>query len=178
MEGDITLEKLSSNINLREEIRKFMNTTEYQVLLQRVSQKVNCSCWKPAFTEGGDSRCSKCLGRGRLFRFTKHKSYKQDTSRFAEHIGFPPFGEMSDSPKTFFFEHDVHPKRNDYIWEVTFAPRTGKPVQLLNLYKITEVADMRSIHGRIEYYAVWAVLENIDKDFKNMYIGKAWRDLE
>ena len=175
MTGDA---KLSSNINLREEMRKFMNSTEYTVLLQRISQKVKCSCYKDQFTESGDFRCPKCLGTGFLFRFTKHKAYKQDTRRFMDHVTFPPIGNTSVTPKTFFFEHDVHPRKNDYIWEVTWAPVTRKPVQLINLFKITEAADMRSELGRVEYYAVWAELENIDKDFKNMYIGKAWRDID
>ena len=177
MHGDTTLLKVASNINLRAEMRKFMNSTEYWVLLQRVSQKVKCSCYRDQFTEGGDHKCPKCLGTGYLFRFTKHKTYKQDTRRFMDHVIYPPVGEMTNGPKTFFFEHDVHPNKDDYIWEVTWTPVTQKPIQLISLFRITEVADMRGELGRIEYFAVWAELENIDRDFKNMYIGKAWRDL-
>ena len=175
---DLTDTKLSSGINLRQEMRKFINSTQYQVLLQRVSKRIRCSCFREQFTESGNDKCPKCLGIGYLFKFTKHKSYKQDTMRFTDHVVFPPIGNISTTNKTFFFEHDVHPKKNDYIWEVTWAPKTNRPIELLNLFHITEVADMRAELGRIEYYAVWAELENIDKDFKNMHIGKAWKDLD
>lgn len=177
MTGDTTLEKVSSDINLREEMRKFINSTRYQVLLQRVSQKIRCSCYKDQFGESGGSKCPKCLGTGYLCRFTKHKAYKQDTMRFTQHVVFTHVGELINGPKTFFFEHDVHPKQGDYIWEVTWSPKTQKPIQLLNLYRILEVSDERGELGRIEYFAVWAELENINKDFKNMYIGKAWKDI-
>jgi len=177
MKSDITPDKVSSDINLREEMRKLINSTEYQVLLQRVSQKVRCACYKDQFTESSNNKCPKCLGTGYLCRFTKHKAYKQDTMRFTQHVTFTHIGELINGPKTFFFEHDVHPMPGDYIWEVSWNPKTRKPVKLLNLFRILEVADERGILGRIEYFTVWAERENINKDFKNMHIGKAWKDI-
>ena len=39
------------------------------------------------------------------------------------------------------------------------------------------MAEQRGWNGQIEYRYCIAKIEPFDKDFKNMYIGKAWRDI-
>lgn len=175
MAGLVKDNKLNSGIDLRQEMQYFLNTTEYRVLLQRLSHVLKCDCYKEEFTEA-QAKCPKCLGSGKLFKFTKEIAYKQNLN-IMDSMLFTGVGNISDTVQTFFFRYDVHPQKGDYIWEVTWNHENGKPIKLVNLFYIIEVADMRGEFGRIEYYACLGRQENIDMDFKNMYIGKAWRDM-
>lgn len=162
------------DVDLREEMCDLIKQTRYNVLLQRTSKKIRCRCFNHKYTEA-DSKCPICLGTGWLFKFEKLRSFKQDVDTTAEGaILFTQVGELHHSYKVFYFEHDTHPKVKDYIWEVQWAG--NKPTKLNELFKIKEVSDQRGENGKIEYYTILAQREAIDKDFKNMHIGKAWRD--
>lgn len=158
-------------IDMRKEVDKLLEDTKYTVLIQRTNRKIHCSCYNRKYHEG-HAHCNKCLGTGYLFKFEKHKTFKQGSSGS---ILFTEIGQFTQNTRLFYFAHDVHPQVKDYIWEVTW--KGSKPIKLQSLYRITSVSDKRGINGRIEYFTVSTELEALDKDFRNNYIGKAWRDI-
>lgn len=164
------------DLNLRTEMKELIDKTEYYVMLQRTSKKIRCSCFNNKYQEPG-ARCPKCLGTGRLFKFEKLKVFKQDYPGSPETaITKHPIGELSFGYKTFYFEHDTFPQQNDYIWEVAWDK--NKPIKLNTLYRIQSTTELRGESGRIEFKQCVAQKEVLDKDFKNMYIGKAWKDVK
>lgn len=161
-------------IDLRKEMKKLLDNTKYKVLLQRTSKKIHCSCYNDKYHEG-KAHCNKCLGTGYLFKFEKQKTFKQDYASSPDSaILFTEIGQFSYNTRTFYFSHDSNPQAKDYIWEVSW--KGEKPIELKNLYRIKSVGEQRGVNGRIEFYVVVAELEVLDKDFRNNYIGKAWRD--
>lgn len=168
--------KYIPNVDLRAEMINLTNETAYEVLLQRCSHKIRCSCYNNKYHEA-DARCPKCLGTGWLFQFEKLSCFKQDlTANGDGNILFTSVGKAITGYSKFFFKWDDSVTQKDYIWEVAF--KNGKPVRLINLYQIEEVSEQRGIDGRVEYKICIAKNEPFDKDFKNMYIGKAWREIK
>ena len=167
--------KLQYDINLREELKDLMRENSYEVLIQRTSKKVRCKCFNEKYNEP-DSKCPICLGTGWLFKFDKCKAFNQDIrAAVGNALINTDIGVRINENKTFVVEHDVDMSVGDYIWEVTW--REGKPISLLSLFKIEAISENRGSSGRIEFKTIIAKKETIDKDFKNMYIGKAWRDV-
>lgn len=163
------------DLDLREEMLELLKNTKYEILLQKTSRKVRCDCYNEKYQEA-NSKCHKCLGTGWLFRFEKHKTFKQDyTSSPDSAILFTEVGQLSHNYRVFYFAHDIYPQSLDYIWEVTW--NKNRPAGLKTLYKIKEVAEQRGLDGKIEYFVALAKKETLDKEFKNHYIGKAWRDI-
>lgn len=166
---------VNKDINLRDEMSELIDGSQYEVLVQRTSQKIRCSCFNEKYGEP-DAKCSKCIGTGWLFKFERHKTFKQDI--IANNDGdilVTPLGQLVQGYVKFFFTHDVLISQNDYIWEVAW--KNNKPIKLVALYQIKSHSDQRGSSGTIEYKYAIAEKEAFDKDFKNMYIGKAWRDI-
>lgn len=164
------------DLDLREEAKKLLINTKYEVLLQKTSNKIRCNCYDNKYQEA-DSKCPKCLGTGWLFKFEKHKTFKQDeSSNPIDGLDIIQAANINSNQRIFYFEHNVYPQIKDYIWEITW--KNKRPYKLNELYKIKSVSDMRGETGKIEYFMVLADKEAIDKDFKNMHIGKAWRDIK
>ena len=165
---------MSDMIDLRKEMKKMLDNTKYKIMLQKTSKKIHCKCYNEKYHEA-KNKCNICLGTGWVFKFEKHKAFKQDCTNSADSaILFTGAGQFSYNSKIFYFSHDVHPQAKDYIWEVTW--KGEKPKSLQNLYRIQSIGEQRGENGRIEYYVALAELEVLDKDFRNFYVGKAWRD--
>lgn len=167
--------KTNIEIDLRKELTELMSENMYEVLLQRTSKKIRCKCYNEKYREA-DSKCPVCLGSGWLFKFEKCKAFNQDIrASVGNAIITTDLGKLSNENKTFFFEHNVPMSVGDYIWEVAWE--NDMPVSLINLFKINAIDEKRGASGRIEYKSIIAKKESIDSDFKNMYIGKAWKDV-
>lgn len=168
----------NSDIDLRKEMNQLLSETKYSVLIQKTSKKIRCSCYSHKYQES-KAKCPKCTGTGWLFKFEKVKAFKQDftpsvsTADNGELI--TDLGDLSFNDKVFYLPFDSHPQTGDYIWEVTW--KNGKPVSLQNLYRIKSASEQRGEKGKIEYYVAACKKEVMNKDFKNHYIGKAWRDI-
>lgn len=164
-----------NKVNLRNEMQKMIDETDYEVLIQRTSQKIRCDCFDEKYNEA-DGKCPKCIGTGWLFKFERHKAIRQDIISDSDgDIITTSMGQLVTGYTKLFFLHDTPVVMNDYIWEVAW--KNNKPIKLLNLYHVKEVSEQRGWAGNIEFKVVIGKDENVDKDFKNMYIGKAWRDL-
>lgn len=162
------------DIDLRKEMSELMEDNYYWVLVQRVSHKVRCKCYNEKFLEG-TSKCPICLGTGYIFKFDKVKTFNQSISIMLEKLNYNTnIGSVLNNAKTFFFEETVKLNVGDYIWEVAWERDT--PVKLNHLYLINSYQEKRGFSGRIEFNVATTKLEVIDKDFKNMYIGKAWKE--
>lgn len=168
--------KIKSNMDLRKELNYLFDTNNYAVVLQHLSNKIHCNCYKSSYKEGL-GKCPKCLGTGWISKFTKIKAFKQDVKLDTNKIFFSSIGEYSMSDKVFLFNYNTSIAKNDYIWETTWNHRIDKPIELINLYRVKEVSDMRGETGRIEYYSIYAIEENINNDFKNLYIDEIWKQL-
>lgn len=169
------LDRYTPKLDLREEMVDLISETQFEVLIQRTSEKIRCTCYNEQYKEA-DSKCPKCIGTGWVFKFEKHKCFKQDIiSNSDGDILVTPAGKLVNGFVKFFFPFNVPLSRNDYIWEVAF--KNNKPIRLNTLYKIEDMSEQRGIKGSIEYKMAIAKIEPFNKDFKNMYIGKAWRDL-
>lgn len=166
----------SLNIDLRDEMNELAKESAYEILIQKTSRKIRCSCFNEKYSEP-DSKCPKCIGTGWLFKFEKQKAFKQSASAGTSGtIAFTEMGVITSNYSTFFFQHDTVIDEGDYIWEVAW--KENKPIKLINLYKAQSVDKKRGESGSVQYKVVLAKKESLDKDFKNMYIGKAWRDLK
>lgn len=161
------------DIDLRREMAELAKENAYEVLIQKTSRKIRCSCFNEKYNEP-DTKCPKCIGTGWLFKFEKQKAFKQSASPSGQ-IVYTDIGTMLSGYNTFFFEHNVSIDEGDYIWEVTW--KEDKPIKLVNLYKVQSVDRKRGPSGSIQYKLIYAQKEVLDKEFKNMYIGKAWRDI-
>lgn len=163
-------------VNLREEMKELIEETAYEVLVQRCSKKIRCSCYSEKYNEP-DSKCPKCTGLGWVFKFEKHKAFKQKVSAGqGSAIVFTEIGMLTNNYSTFFFEHNSSVEARDYIWEVAW--KEGKPIKLVNLYIVESTTPQRGEDGTIQFKSVLAKKEVLDKDFRGMYIGKAWRDIK
>lgn len=168
-------DRFTPKIDLRKEMIDLVSETQFEVLVQRTSQKIRCDCYNELFQEA-DAKCPKCVGTGWLFKFEKHKCFKQDIiSTNNGDIIVTPSGQLVSGYVKFFFPYDTPIAINDYIWEVAF--KSGKPIKLINLYKIGELSEQRGVNGSVEFKIIIAQNEPFNKDFKNMYVGKAWRDI-
>lgn len=171
----IKLDANKLDIDLREEVSAMISETKYEVLLQRTSKRIRCTCYNETYKEA-HGKCPKCLGAGWLFKFEKHKVLKQDAimsndnGLIVTNLGFIDHGYA-----TFYFSHEVPISKGDYLWEVSW--KKGKPIKLNTLYKIKEASEQRGETGKIEFKVGIAAKEVIDKDFRNMHIGKAWREI-
>lgn len=166
---------LMKDIDLRKELADMIKETKYEVLVQRTSKKINCDCYNKKYKES-ESKCPKCIGTGYLFRFERRKCFKQDAlSASSSQIAFSDIGILSNGYHAMFFEYNTPLNENDYVWEVGWMKQ--RPIKLMNLYKITSIREYRSETGSVAFKVAIVKKEVIDKDFKNMYIGKAWRDL-
>lgn len=167
--------RLNYDIDIRAELTELMRANSYEVLVQRTSRKIRCKCFNEKYQES-DSKCPMCLGLGWLFKFEKVKTFKQDIrAAIGNAIISTDIGRLTNENQTFFFEHNCEMNEGDYIWEVAW--KNGMPISLVNLFKIEAILDKRGDNGRVEFKVVIAKKESIDKDFKNMYIGKAWKDV-
>ena len=169
---------MNSEINLREEMNKLLQDTKYSVLIQKTSKKIRCKCFNHKYQES-NSKCPICTGTGWLFKFDKVKAFKQDFTASSSTADngqlFTELGDAVFNNKVFYLPYDSHPQVGDYIWEVTW--KNNKPVALQNLYAIKTSNEQRGLNGKIEYYVATCKKEILNKDFKNHYIGKAWRDV-
>ena len=167
---------VKEDIDLRAELKTLMKHNMYEVLVQRCSKKVRCKCFNNVHNEP-TSKCPICLGTGWVFKFEKVKAFNQDIrASIGNAIITTDIARLYNENKTFFFEHTTKLNLGDYIWEVTW--KNDKPISLVSLYKIQAIDCKRGLDGHIEFKSVMAKKESIDVDFKNMYIGKAWRELE
>lgn len=166
------------DIDLRKEVNKLLSETKYSILIQKTSKKIRCKCYSHKYQES-KSKCPICTGTGWLFKFDKIKAFKQDftpsVSTADNGMLVTDIGDAAFSDKVFYLPHDSHPQVGDYIWEVTW--RNNKPIAIQNLYKIKAANEQRGDKGKIEYYVAACKKEIMNKDFKNHYIGKAWRDV-
>lgn len=168
--------KRNLNINLRDELAELSKESAYEVLVQKTSRKIRCSCFNEKYSEP-DPKCPKCIGTGWLFKFERQKAFKQSASAgVSGNVLIAEIGMVASGYSTFFFQHDAQIDEKDYIWEVAW--KENKPIKLMNLYKAEGVEKKRGETGSIQYKVVMAKKESLDKDFKGMYIGKAWRDLK
>lgn len=169
------IDRYTPEVNLRQEMIDLSNETAYEVLIQRTSSKIRCKCFNHKFQEP-DARCPICIGTGWVFKFEKHKAFKQDMiANNNGNILFTPVGKLIQGYSKFFFQYDVPITKKDYIWEVAF--KNGKPIKLIAMYQVEDLSPERGLDGQIEYKLCVAKDEPFNSDFKNMYIGKAWRDV-
>lgn len=157
-------------------MEELLSANRYEVLLQRTSRKIRCSCFNEKYQEA-DSKCNKCLGNGWIFKFEKHKAFKQDyTGSPDTAILFTDAGQIEHGYKMFYFKHDTPISVKDYVWEVHW--KKSKPSKLINLYRVRDISYLRGDNGRIEFAVALVKKESLDTDFKGMHIGKAWKDLD
>ena len=70
--------------------------------------------------------------------------------------------------KTFYMDHDSHPKVGDYIYQVGWDG--NRPRDLKHTYRINDVYPVRGDNGRIEYWTVAAKSEITNMDTQSIVI--------
>lgn len=175
------------DIDLRKEFHDIIEETGHYVLLQRTSRKLRCICWDEKMKESSIERymeymklvktehkeCPRCLGAGWLSRIERLKTRRQlasDIISLTSRMQTLDIGQQTFDNKLFFFEHNVHPKEGDYIFEVGW--NGIKPTHLINSYQIQMATDMREHQGRIEFWQVVTKEDNINTGIQGFGVKK------
>lgn len=174
-------------MDLRKEIHDIIEETGHYVLLQRTSRKLRCICWDEKHQESSIKKyiersgnfnskytaCPKCLGEGWISRIERVKTRRQTNSNIISLPGKKqqaPYGQVSIDTRLFFFEHDVNPKKGDYIMEVGWDK--NKPTHLIQMYEISYADDMREQNGRIEFWQTFTKEDTVNKGIKNFAVKR------
>jgi hypothetical protein len=147
---------------MREEFRKIMEgdgATDlpqgHWIVYRRFDTSTKSPYWNDEYKESRE---------GPTWIYTdeiQYARYQQVTSgglvRFFE-MEMPP-GVIHVNYRIYYLDHEVAPKRTDYIYEIVWEDHSVKPTigQLVlpdeDKYNINDVYPLRGDHGRIEFYA-------------------------
>jgi hypothetical protein len=160
-------------IDLREEMDLMLRDYGHNIILQRTSRKIRCSCWSERAQEA-DSKCANCLGSGWVSRAEIRRIRRDNASQVVTLPGATTqadAGRIWTPANTIYFRHDAHPQTGDLIFEVGW--RGKKPINLHGVHLINHAEPNRGDRGRIEYYAVASRLVTLDKAFRQQTLP-AW----
>lgn len=141
-------------MDLRREFHKILENYGHDILLQRSSRYIRCSCWNCKYQEPLSS-CPKCMGSGRVVRIERHRVRTETATNIITLPGRKqqtPIGQVSQQTRAFFMMHDVHPKVGDVIYEVGWDK--DRPTNVLHAFEISYADEKRGKNGRIEFYQV------------------------
>lgn len=172
-------------MDLREELNELIQESGHYVLLQRASRRIRCVCWDEKYQESSVEKyhretrqlkiifktCPRCLGKGWISRIERHKIRRDNASQviaLPQLIKQNPYGQLGSDAKVFYMEHDTHPKKGDYIYEVGWDGQ--KPTHLIQAYQINSAEDLRGDNGRIEFYSVVTEEMNISTQIRQFVI--------
>ncbi len=162
-------------MDLRKEINNIIEEKGHYVLLQRTSGKLRCVCWNERYQEAS-SDCPRCLGKGFVSRIERHKVRRQLATNIISLPGKKkqtPMGQIIQDTRTFFFKHNVHPKKGDIIMEVGWNGQ--RPTHLIQAFEITNADDKREDGGRTEFYLVTTKERNISTPIRHVVIRQLGR---
>jgi len=158
-------------IDLRYEMKHILKEYGHQVLLQRTSRRIRCSCWSELYQEA-DKSCLLCGGTGWIIRIEKHIARGHDASLAVskpDRVEDSRIGDIHTAAHVFYFEWNVHPRVKDMIYEVGWD-KFGKPVNLIKAHEINNIQMERGDGGRTEFYVAYTKLSTVNLDMQNIIV--------
>lgn len=146
------------DINLRDEFAKIMLDHGHWMLLRHRVEDRYCYCYNQVTGEGS-LQCPKCMGTG--FAFIDSWVQGRKMTRFEIPEMHTSSGRMAAPLIRFWVKHTVRPDRGDFLCEVALdsdshqysgTMEPNRPVQIVRIYDIQDVDDMREMGGRVEYF--------------------------
>ena len=142
-------------IDLRKEILTLLKDFGLNALYVRENKYVRCVCYNPLH-RSGESSCKVCGGFGHLtaiesVRLIYDNDYYRNTEATNQGLGI-----VNEDKVTFYMDHKMQPKVKDRVYITSWLNKI--PEEILRVYIITSVDEMRMDDGRIEGYTVVAKL--------------------
>lgn len=144
-------------INIRKRISKLLDEYGHNVVYIRRDERFRCSCY---IERSGEPKpdCPKCFGTGNVVQVEKVKTRRTISSVPETLIGLNKIQEpgiVVPKAYTYYLEHDVIPKDNDYILEVIWDVN-GVPRYIKEKHLISAVEPEYGYKGRVEFYQVYS----------------------
>jgi hypothetical protein len=139
------------NIDLRKEIELLQNDFSIDILYIRNTKYIRCKCFNTLYN-AGDPSCNICFGNGHLTSVEKMKDITQSASSVGD-MRTTNLGSMEKGNSVHYLKYDTLPRVRDIIL-IAGWDRTGCPTDILKVYEIVGVDDVRGDKGRVEFYTV------------------------
>ena len=153
--------KQFDSIDLREELSELVSEYGHWIVLRQAIPGRKCSCVNPVTAESRTD-CNLCLGSGRAYIDKFVRGRKSRDVGIMQNIGSESrawIGFQTSPDYVFYIEYTTRPTQEDYVLEVKLDiedQEPAVPVVVTNIYDISDVREMRSDQGRVEFYAVTA----------------------
>ena len=138
-------------IDLRHDAELLTSEFGINVLYIRKCKFVRCRCFDDLH-KSGDASCPICLGSGYLSSVQKIPAIESSTGRayfYDSSLQKNNLGVTNQKDEVYYIKHEYTPKTRDFIIKVTWD-KQGRPIDILNVYEISNVYEMRGDNGRVE----------------------------
>jgi hypothetical protein len=150
------------DVDLRQEMSAIMRVHGHWAILRKRIKDRHCFCWNDQ-TDEASSDCRFCLGSG--WAFVDHLVRLRKQAMFQMSETPDPTGRVNPSLFKFWLQYHVKPDRGDFIAEIALEEESLKrnyqiqpvsPYKIVRMYDIQDVADMREMGGRLEFFTILA----------------------
>jgi hypothetical protein len=137
-------------IDMRYEMDGLTEEFGYDMLYVRNCKFVKCKCFDDLH-KSGNAKCPLCHGFGYLSSIELIKAFESSTKPYMwdNFINKSKIGVTDQKNEVIYVRQFYNPKDRDFILKVTWD-KYHTPVDILHVYEIVGVYEMRGDQGRIE----------------------------
>lgn len=143
-------------INIRKKIKETLQKYGHYIVYIRRDERFRCSCYIERSGEA-TADCPLCFGTGFVVNVEKVLVRRTISSIPETLVGANQLnqaGLVSPKAYTYYFEHDMKPKKNDLILEVIWDTN-GIPRYVKEKMLVSAVDEQLGYKGRVEFYQVY-----------------------
>ena len=137
------------DIDLRYETQGLTDEFAISLLYIRNCKFVKCKCFND-LNKTGDPDCPLCMGSGYFASLEKIRviesgiqPYRSENFTIQQKIG-----TTDQKTEVYYIRHQYNPKERDFLMKVSW--KNGKPIDVLKVFQIISVYEMRGDNGRLE----------------------------
>ena len=138
-------------IDMRYEMDMLTEEFGYDMLYVRNCKFVKCKCFNDLH-KSGDASCPICHGFGYLNSIELIKAFESSTKPYMwdNFLNKSQVGVTNQKNEVIYVRQFYNPKERDFILKVTW--NDGMPADILRVYEIVGIYEMRGDNGRVELY--------------------------